>query len=376
MELVNFTRMVAGYTMALQPDGRELLVVVVKGTFGIPRTGEGVRLADLQVPLVMADTFTGEPGLSAPLYEIDFPPRKPRCDVLVVGSAHTPDGRPTTRLAAGVQVGDMKKSLAVVGDREWRTGIAGIVASSPRPFVSMPISYDCAFGGVDKRHEDAAKHAVFMPNPIGRGFHKHLRPEWVDGSALPNTEELSRPIDGPDMTTCLPMAFGPVGRGWDPRYRYAGTYDDRWIAEEFPFLPGDFDERYYQAAPVDQQIAYPTGGEVVRLVNLSPAGDVQFTLPAFDAPIHFVPKKGAREERSMSLDTIVFEPDRGRFTLTWRTTRTLTQNIFDVAQVLIGKRSRAWWAKREGIDYPISLIQVRPERPDQDSSAGQRHGQS
>ena len=36
MELVNSTRMVAGFTMGIEPSGRELLVVVVKGTFQIP----------------------------------------------------------------------------------------------------------------------------------------------------------------------------------------------------------------------------------------------------------------------------------------------------------------------------------------------------
>ena len=46
----------------------------------------------------MADTFTGEPGFSAPVYEVDFAPRKPRCDVLLVGSAYAPEGRPATRV--------------------------------------------------------------------------------------------------------------------------------------------------------------------------------------------------------------------------------------------------------------------------------------
>lgn len=36
MELLNATKMRAGYTMGMRPDGRELLVVVVKGTFLIP----------------------------------------------------------------------------------------------------------------------------------------------------------------------------------------------------------------------------------------------------------------------------------------------------------------------------------------------------
>ena len=36
--------------------------------------------ADKQAELVMADEFTGEPGISAVRYESDFAPWKPRCD--------------------------------------------------------------------------------------------------------------------------------------------------------------------------------------------------------------------------------------------------------------------------------------------------------
>ena len=81
MDLINATNMIAGYTMGMEPSGRELLVVVVKGTFHIPtKLGEAPRLHEQQVPLIMADTFTGEPGYSAPYSEIDFAPRKLKCD--------------------------------------------------------------------------------------------------------------------------------------------------------------------------------------------------------------------------------------------------------------------------------------------------------
>ena len=75
MELINATRMVAGYNMGLEPSGRELLVVVIKGTFRFPLPGESAdafALHEEQLPLVMADTFTGEPGFSAPVYESGF----------------------------------------------------------------------------------------------------------------------------------------------------------------------------------------------------------------------------------------------------------------------------------------------------------------
>ena len=62
MELLNATGMEAAYTMGMEPSGRELLVVVVKGIFLIPKNGEPPELAEERQPLVMADTFAGEPG--------------------------------------------------------------------------------------------------------------------------------------------------------------------------------------------------------------------------------------------------------------------------------------------------------------------------
>src|SRR5262245_57167648 len=104
MELINATRMIAVFNMGLEPSGRELLVVVVKGTFRFPRGDEPhtyFALHEKQLPLVLADTFTGDPGLSAPVYEVDFAPRKPRCDILLLGQAYAPQGRPSVRVEVG-----------------------------------------------------------------------------------------------------------------------------------------------------------------------------------------------------------------------------------------------------------------------------------
>jgi len=356
MRLINATRMRAGYSMGLEPDGRTLLVVVVKGTFRMPTSGESVRLDDEQVPLAMADTFTGEPGVSAPVHEADFAPRKARCDVLLNGTAYAPGGRPTTHVEVGLRVNGASKVFSVVGDRTWRVGASGIGISHPTPFVTMPISYDRAFGGVDNRHEDPSKHVAFMANPVGRGFSKDLRPSSIDGIPLSNTEEIGQSITRPDDERYLPMAFGPLGRSWDPRRKLAGTYDDAWVQDHFPFLPPDFDDRYYQAAPLDQQIAHPRGGEEIVLQNLSPEGRIAFTLPVFDAPVHFFPKKGEREDGRLLLDTIVIEPDQRRFMLTWRAIRPLKKNMFEVAQVLVGKQSDDWWAEQEDPGFVIQLF--------------------
>jgi hypothetical protein len=368
MELINATRMIAGYTMGMEPSGRELLVVVVKGTFQLPENREAIRLADEQVPLVTSDVFFGEPGRSAPRYEADFAPRKLRCDVLLNASACAKDGRPTMRTRVGVRVGDWTKTFAVVGDRVWQGTASGVEAGPPEPFVQMPINYDRAFGGTDNRSEDPAQHVAFMKNPSGRGFHKHLKPEWVDGSPLPNTEEDGRPVTEPGGDY-QPMSFGPIGRHWEPRSRYAGTYDEQWLAEHFPFLPPDFDEQYYQSAPLDQQVPYPQGGEEVVLVNLTGTGRTSFILPVFEAPIHFFPREGGREDGTLALDTMTLEPNLQRFTLTWRAARPLKQSMHEMAQVMVGKRSQAWWAKREAVEFPIRRSTepeaAVPEEPDE-----------
>lgn len=340
MELVNATRMVAGYNLGLESSGRELLVVVVKGTFVLPQAGEAVRLADEQLPLVTADSFTGEPGFSAPAFEIDFAPRKRACDVLLVGSAYAPAGWHVTRMRVGLRVGTMEKSFDVVGDRIWQAALGSIGASEPRPFARMPISYDVAFGGADRHSEDASEHDAYLPNPVGRGWHRHLRSDWVDGGPLPNTEEAGNVVSAPDESH-TPMAFGPLGRGWPQRARFAGTYDKPWLDEVFPFLPADFDERYYQAAPEDQQLALPQGPLDVMLSGLTPDGLRHFVLPHFEAPVTIVPKRGEQEAHAGVLDTIVFEPDHERFTVTWRVTRPLRKSIFEIAQVRIGARERA-----------------------------------
>jgi hypothetical protein len=358
MELTNATPLLAGYTLGVEPSGRELLVVVMKGTFGLPASTEDPVLLEEQQPLVMADTFTGQPGFSAPYEEVDFAPRKHRCDVLLTGSAWAPNGQPAERVTVGIRVGAWKKVFSVTGDRQWICGITGIRWSAPTPFVRKAISYDVAFGGTDVVHEDPAEHKAFMRNPVGRGWHHHLKSKYLDGTPLPNTEELDRPVVAPDGDY-TPMSFGPLGRGWSSRLPYAGTYDQQWIDNTYPFLPADFRDEYYQAAPLDQQIAYPAGGEEVTLLNLTASGREIFRLPTIDMPVSFFRRDGEHDDARASLDTLVFQPDKGFFTMTWRATLPLKRNIFEISEVLVGAMPPGWWRARElGKTYYPSLAEL------------------
>lgn len=355
MELLNATGVPAGYAMGMRPDGRELLVVAVKGTFKIPPIRQQVTLAEAQKPLVEADLFSGEPGFSAPLYEVDYAPVKPLCDVLLNGSAYAPGGKPVSRVEVTLRIGPMLKSFAVTGNRFWEAGNLAISPGYPGLFERMPISYDNAFGGIDNLHENEQKHSAWMSNPVGLGYHQQLARELVDGAPMPNTEELRRSVTMPNGNY-TPMAFGPLGRGWDPRRQLAGTYDQAWIDNNFPFLPPDFKEAYYQAAPADQQIPHLQGGERVFLENLTPEGQTSFDLPQLEMPVVFFYKKGEQLKQRAVIDTLVLEPDQGVFTLTWRTAIPLKKNIFEISQVLVGRKSRGWWRARQlGKTYYPSL---------------------
>ncbi|WDG52831.1 DUF2169 family type VI secretion system accessory protein [Pseudomonas chlororaphis] len=356
MELLNASQLLAAYTQGLAPDGRESLVVVAKGTFNLPLDGRAATLADTQQPLLMADTFLGEPGLSAPLQEMDFAPVKPCCDVLVRGKAYAPGGRPVTQLTAGIRVGQMSKAFSVLGPRQWQSGLLGVAPGLPQPFTEQDISYARAFGGSHPIANDPQLRHCYLDNPTGCGWYPRSADSAdIVGMPMPSTEELGKPIDSPSGNF-RPMALGPLGRGWPQRARFAGTYDEAWLADCFPFLPTDFDQRYFQAAPEDQQTHYLRGGEDVLLLNLTPQERAGFRIPQMEVPVTFFLKKGGHETVQAVIDTLLIDTDTCQVQLTWRVSRPLQRNLFEIAQVLVGTMSTGWWRARElGKDYYPSL---------------------
>jgi hypothetical protein len=341
MNLVNATKLVAGYTVSTDKTGRESLVVVAKGTYGIPnRPDREPALLAEQIPLVTTDVFTGEPGFSAPLYEIDFAPPKGRCDVLLNGSCHAPGGRPAAYVEVAIELGSLKKSFNVVGPRTYKTGLLSYKVGDPQQFTVMPITYNNAYGGVDRTSSDPAKHQWYPLNHAGVGYHPKAKAKELLDKPLPNTEELDNPVRRSNGNY-KPMAFGSIGRAWGQRTRWAGTYDQKWLDHQFPFLPEDFDTRYFQSAAEDQQIDYPRGGEEVVLKHLTPQGATTFRLPAdLRLPMLFFSRDAGMTKVSAVVDTVILEPDKNRFMLVWRAALSLRRNIREVSQVMLHHSSR------------------------------------
>lgn len=347
MRVLKKAHFVHGFTMGMDKTGREYLSFVVKGTFAFPDlSSDTPRPAKDQRPLVMADEFTGEPGFSATLWESDFAFRKAHCDVVLQGAAYAQGGVPAQRVRVGVKVGGWSKQLDVVGQREWR--VIGPVITSTRPysFTRQSFSYDTAFGGPDRYDPEDKAPPVYAPNPVGCGFVTVKGQSHLSGQPLPNTEEVDKEVTSP-YCTYRPMALGPIARSLPDRLRYGGTYDENWEKNIFPFLPADFDERYLQMAPEDQQIPFPEGGVSIILANLTPRGREEFRLPDTALPIRVFRGRETCFDAAPRPDTLIFDTEARVFMLVWRIWVPLRRNITEFTEAWVGSPTRGMQRARE-----------------------------
>ncbi|MFC4161721.1 DUF2169 family type VI secretion system accessory protein [Chitinimonas lacunae] len=314
--------------------GREHLVLLAKSTWSIPEPGQRPQPLPPQ-PLVEADLYVGEPGLSAMRYGSDLARFKPRCDVLFDAMAHAPEGRPVRELVVGFRLGQLRKLINVHGPRQWSRRLGGYSIGRAEPFLAMPLHYGMAFGGtrVWQRDDETLTEAL-LSNPAGLGWAGPRTLDQLDGSAAPSLEVPNEPIERPDGPY-RPIALSAVGRHWQPRAGYAGTYDARWRRETFPFLPEDFDERFHQCAPEDQQIDYPRGGEEVVLLNLiKDRSEVRFRLPQLDrVPMRVLRDDYRIEKLNPVVDTLFFETEESRFSAVWRASLPLRRGVHEVQAV-------------------------------------------
>jgi hypothetical protein len=313
---------------AVNREGRETAVAIVRATFELNRAGL-LEPADEQIPVRLEDVYFGDPGVSSSLEESDLAIYKPGTDVVVVGEAYAPGGRPATAVQVGVRVGDLHKSAIVTGDRVYRPafGVGPVAASAPMPFTVIPLVWERTFGGTDPTSIAAGRPRFDPRNPVGCGFGTALV-----GQRLPNVF----PLDGSDGDRSqTPWGFSPVGRSWLPRYPLAGTYDEVWRAERMPFLPLDFDYRFFQCAPNGLMGAqHLRGDEPVRIVNMSPEGELAFKLPGLVMGLSVRVDRKGRHRCLAALDTVVLEPARRRVMLVWRRAIVCRRSAKEVLGVL------------------------------------------
>jgi hypothetical protein len=300
--LNNITDFVAHTQMLLDHDA-EKLVAIVKATFELEPDGQleiAPKARDRGIRFVDIPWEKDKPESIA--FPADLCLRKPGTDVIFVAKAYAPGGKPVPSFDVRVEVGSLKKSLTIFGRRLWVE--KGTALTAPAPIAELEMRYDYAWGG---RSDEPPGPVVEEPrNPIGSGLVRD--PSALTHKPAPHIEDPANPIRTV-RTKPAPMGIGALSRNWEPRRRYAGTYDDTWQSFKAPLLPDDFDDRFnFCASP--GLIAEPplAGGETVRLLNLTPGGGaVSFALPRVALEITFdLPGREPVVFRP-HLDTVIFD---------------------------------------------------------------------
>jgi len=313
--LDNRTPFAADRSWVRDRDGAEVWLVAVKGTFNIHPDGT-TSVADQQAEVQVAAKYSGEPGKSSIIYDADLPRTKVTTDIILNGHAYAPRSKPTKAVMVSLRVGNLSKSLRVTGDRLWKGFWFVAWRSRCRPFVKMPITYERAYGGTDLKSKNPKRHKWDPRNPVGAGFAG--RRSHLIGKLDPNIYAVGfRPFAW--FRKPIPAGFGVIAGHWTPRVKLAGTCGAKWQAERAPLLPEDFDDRFYQCAPADQQTSrFLIGGEEVHLRNLTSSGSLAFTLPR--VVLGFETDFGGEPVRHRAnLHTVILEPDVPRVMLVWHT---------------------------------------------------------
>lgn len=325
LQLENKTPFAPAMTVFPDRRGIDTLYVMVKATLTLnPR----LALSPVQVPPTAADEHYGEPATTSLRQATEMHIGKPGTDVLLVGSAWGPAGRQVPQVLVSVAVAERRKSVRVLGDRQWRGGYPTV----PQPFESLPLVWERAFGGA---YELDGRMIAEERNPVGVGLTEGRDARGIEGQRLPNLEDPNEPPLQDVGQKSTPACFAPISAAWLPRRAFAGTYDPRWQRSRAPYLPDDFDPRFLQcAAPELVFDRFLQGGEPVEVHGASPHGPLSFQLPvirlAIDVDVH-----GSTQRPPANLETVLIEPGANRVCLTWRAALPCDRQVLEIRKVVI-----------------------------------------
>lgn len=298
-------------TIYILPDekGVDCAYAVVKATFTLSAQ---LRLAELQEPPANRDQYYGDPTQSSLRSASDITLTKPATDVLLQGLAYAPRGKAPHTDVALTLGSAIRKTIRVFGDRVWDSGGLPGSITPPKPFEAMPLTWERAFGGSTEPR-----------NPVGCG---------LEDARLPNIETPSQFVSS-RRDRPAPAGVGPIPGHWEPRRLYAGTYDEVWQKKRAPYLPENFDSRFFQLAPADQIVpGYLQGGEPVRVNGCTPDGDLSFFLPSIRVQIRYRFDTGDQVCRA-NLDTVTIDTNAMRLHLVWRSALPCDKRALKIREV-------------------------------------------
>ena len=332
-------------------DGAEVWLVAVKATFDIQPDGS-TEVVEGAAPRCACAEYHGEPGKSSIKYEADLVLTKTTTDIIVVGHAYAPGGHRDEQLDVGFRVGPVQKILRVFGDRTWGMQGAGRSAAVHEDAAGLRAGIRwcrCEVG-------EPRKGLGLAQSRRGRASRCPLTD--LAGRRLPNIEYPEEPISAWDDRP-PPAGFGVIGSHWQPRAALPAPMTIRGSKARQPLLPDDFDDRFFQCAPADQQApAFLRGGEPVVLKNLTPSGDLRFLLPAIEIALETRFMDGERRQHeSPPLHTIILEPDFPRVSMVWHSALECHAKMYQLASTRVVVRRHTMDSDdEESVDNLLDLV--------------------
>lgn len=279
--------------------GHHYLAIAALGFFRLGADNSRFLSESQQWPHVVASLPKGQP--------LDEVMPKHGAEVLLLGSVYAPKQQACTSLMVQMRVDDaagqpnISKCLCVCGEREWQSSLLRTRrVGKPKPFVSMPLSYRRAFGGVRS-----------PVNPEGCGSRGLLSGQ--NHGAMPN---IAYPANLADDVWRANVAagFGPIAIGNSVRRRKFGTYGRAWRKNDAPGFARNIDWSVFNMAPPDQwtQEVFQ-GGERYALHNLHPRhAELAGKLPNLAARAFVLGAKQLPDqarEVALRMDTVWFIPE-------------------------------------------------------------------
>ena len=325
------------------PDGEHIFGILVKRTYDIV-PGSRCTRAMTDGKLFPGDVHYDDPVNSTVKFESDFIPFKLATDVVLNGRAHAPPGKRVATIRASLTIGQHQKEVLVFGDRVARyNGNRDPAFTEPRPFESMELRYERAYGGVDVYSEPRMPF-VYPRNHLGCGYVVANLKRSVEGLALPNFEDPNDLLTPERLCVGdfkkwerqpMPQGFGWTMKTWRPRSSYAGIMPaDRALEKELrtaysALVPSaqrklykethlsTIDFRFFNGASAGLVFPFLSGTEQVHLLNLAAQGDTQFQLPGERPSIGLDIGQGTQEPE-VFLHTVLIRMDDRQVDLVWR----------------------------------------------------------
>lgn len=377
MQFVNLTPFDALCFDSIDTQGRECSTVAIKVGYGIhidPLSDAASLVLKEERPsaLLMQDNYWDEKPNGSLRQESDVVPFKPLCDLIVLGSAYAPKGQPVDAWPVQIEVLNemadkpdelqtvLKKNLIIYPHGLFQRGVFGWKLKRDKTTTQLPLRWENTFGGTNQIHNpkfgetpqqpEFLFNEVCFSNPLGCGWqHKgftsatqkaglaladqipapcifypnnHLRkPTTVKHQA--DIESTQQIIAAAEKYPMQPAGFGVVQRHWAPRIALGGTYDNHWLTTRWPLLPSDFDEHFWNCAPQDQQLPWPSADSQINtwfLFNpdLAPKGYVELRLPGHRAFVMARLNNKSPLPLPAQIDTLILDTDTLELQVVWR----------------------------------------------------------